>query len=95
MSVGPEDVRRFARLARLVLDDGELERLTGEVNRILEHVDALAEVEAGSGEEEELSPSELAPTEAPEPLGRGPAELAPEWGEGFFLVPRLPGVDPG
>lgn len=30
---------------------------------------------------------------SPDPLSRSPEELAPEWDDGFFSVPRLPGLD--
>ena len=31
-------------------------------------------------------------TAEPDPLVRSPSRLAPDWREGFFVVPRLPGV---
>jgi len=41
MSVEREDVLRIASLARLRLDEDELQRMTGDLNSILGHVDAL------------------------------------------------------
>lgn len=46
MSVGPDEVRRVAELARLPLGPGEVASMTRQLNRILEHVDALAEADA-------------------------------------------------
>ncbi len=37
-----EQVLHVARLARLRLDDAEVERMTGELSSILEHVDRIA-----------------------------------------------------
>lgn len=49
MSVEREEVLRIARLAKLRLEEHELERMTGDLNSILAHVDAL-EALAGSGD---------------------------------------------
>lgn len=98
MSIDREAVRRFADLARLRLGDAELDGLTDDVNRILEHVDELGRLEdvdePGGGPQEALEASELEPPDHPDALLRSPEELAPEWRDGFFVVPRLPGVDP-
>ena len=40
-----EQVLHVARLARLRLDEEELERMTGELSGILEHVDRIAALE--------------------------------------------------
>ncbi|MGA8747115.1 MAG: Asp-tRNA(Asn)/Glu-tRNA(Gln) amidotransferase subunit GatC [Solirubrobacterales bacterium] len=40
-----EQVLNVARLARLRLDEEELERMTGELSGILEHVDRIAALE--------------------------------------------------
>lgn len=96
MSVERDGVRALAELARLRLDDVELHRLTGDVNRILDHVAALAEVRDVPDAHDATAwdpgavPGGGAP--APDPLLRPPSDIAPEWRDGFFLVPRLPGV---
>ena len=41
MSVSARDVQRIRELARLHLEDDELERLTSDLNAILRHVDSL------------------------------------------------------
>ena len=44
MSVERAEVERIARLARLALDEAEVERLTGDMNDILEHATTLREL---------------------------------------------------
>jgi len=105
MSVDRVQADRIAHLARLRLEDAELGRITGELNRILEHVESLESI---TGEEGESAPQHLATGGAPtvadcaptrgseaeeaDALHLGPADLAPDWRDGFFVVPPLPGV---
>lgn len=99
-----EQVRRVARLARLELSEEEVDRLSDELGRVLSRFRELEEAEVdgtghGTGEEltgespgveTETDGSGLRPDEPDaDPLARGPGELAPEWEDGFFLVPRL------
>lgn len=42
-----DDVRYVARLARLRLEPGEAERMTGELAKILEHIDKMSELDTG------------------------------------------------
>jgi len=95
VGVTREDVRHIAKLARLELEEAELERYTRELADILRHIDELAALEvegAGAG-----TPGGQAPLRddaaAPDGLMRSPAELAPEWRHGFFVVPRLAAHD--
>lgn len=48
MSVDREEVERIGRLAKLRLTDDEAERLTDEMNRILEHAERLRGLEEAS-----------------------------------------------
>lgn len=48
MSVEREEVLRIARLAKLRLAEDELERMTGDLNSILAHVDALDALTGGA-----------------------------------------------
>lgn len=96
--VTPDEVRRVAALARLRLDEASLERLTRDLNGILAHVEKLAEVELDGIAEPEAVQGRATPFRepgtAPDPLAEGaPADRAPGWREGFFVVPRLPGVE--
>lgn len=49
MSVDREEVERIGRLAKLRLTDDEADRLTDEMNRILEHAERLRGLEEASG----------------------------------------------
>ena len=93
MPVTIKDVRHVAGLARLGLTDETAERLTRDLNSILEHMDALAKVRTdgvsddpgvGSGAMR-LRPDEIGSA----PLHATPDAFAPEMREGFFIVPRL------
>lgn len=94
MSIDRGTIEAIASLAHLRLDEAEVARLTLEMNRILEHVDALhrAEVAGGPGPEARLPSTR--PNEGGEPDGltRPLAEMAPRVTEGFFIVPPPPGV---
>ena len=96
MSVDREEVLRIARLARLRLDDDELERMTDDLNSILEHVDTL-----GALEDDDVATddrwADRTSTRASEETGADPERLdpsgiAPAFQDGFFVVPPPPGV---
>lgn len=97
MSVDRDEVLRIAGLARLHLDDEELERMTGDLNAILGYVDTLGELEdeAVPGEEERTQGRRA--TRASEETGAVPerldaSKLAPAFEDGFFVVPPPPGL---
>jgi Asp-tRNA(Asn)/Glu-tRNA(Gln) amidotransferase C subunit len=104
MSVERAHAERIAALARLHFEPAELTRITEELNHILEHVEALRALEppgAGEGGSARSGPSpsidEAVSTrgeaaESPDPLGLSLEALAPDWRDGFFVVPPLPGV---
>lgn len=91
MSVDREEVRHIARLARLELSEEELDRFTPQLANILGHIDLLREL--GEHEVDELQEPRRAPLRADDvgadPLTRAPEEMAPDWRDGFFAVPRL------
>ncbi|HEX6588039.1 MAG TPA: Asp-tRNA(Asn)/Glu-tRNA(Gln) amidotransferase subunit GatC [Longimicrobiales bacterium] len=98
MSVQKDDVRRIAELARLSLGDDEIARFTDQLNGILGHMDALADVDAEAAEAEAEAGQEAgtplrSEDVAPDALLRAPAELATAWRDGFFVVPRLAAQD--
>jgi aspartyl-tRNA(Asn)/glutamyl-tRNA(Gln) amidotransferase subunit C len=92
MSIGRDDVLHVARLAELAVREGELDRLVDQMNRIVDYVAQLDQVPADRMAEPFLpGPKAAALREDvpnPAPLARPPAELAPEFRDGFFLVPR-------
>ena len=93
------EVRRIADLARLELDEAEIRRLAGELGDLLERLERLRELPAAPREPDGEEPALRLRPDAPpsEPLARGPESFAPEWRDGFFVLPRLEGVgeEPG
>ena len=100
MSVERDQAERIAALARLHFGPGELERLTEELNHILDHVEALKSLEAtdsGSGAGDDPQEWNRGSTrgdgaEFPDELDADLSSLAPAWQDGFFVVPPLPGM---
>lgn len=101
MSVAREHAERIAHLARLRLEPDELDRITRDLNHILEHVEALRALGAGGDgapEWEGVTPVTAESTtrgegaEHPDSLRLGLERLAPDFREGFFVVPPLPGT---
>jgi aspartyl-tRNA(Asn)/glutamyl-tRNA(Gln) amidotransferase subunit C len=92
MSIGRDEVLHVAKLAELAVREDELDRLVSQLNRIVDYVARLDQVPAGRPAEPFLpGPAAVALREdvpGPVPLARPPAALAPEFAEGFFLVPR-------
>ena len=97
MAVTPDDVRNIAALARLAVPDDRIDALVAELNGILVHMDVLGT--AGTKADETDHPDEgdrsavgmrtdrdAGPSVV---LARPPSAFAPEWRDGFFLVPRL------
>ena len=98
MSVDRGEVERIASLARLRFDEGQADRLTDEMNDILEHAARLRRLrEAPPEHESETSRSGTRPPDAerPDPLSGDVAAFAPQVREGFFVVPPPPGLSPG
>lgn len=93
MKVTPEQVRHVASLARLRLDDAEIERLTVELSGILDHMDELAAADVAGVDSVWGVADGVARLRSDEPgsdaLHIPPAELAPAWADGFFTVPKL------
>jgi len=89
-------VRHIANLARLELDTDDLDRLAGEMASILSHFEELSEVELPPEEgpaDRGLAPRLRDDEVSSDPLAFGPFEMAPQWRDGFFVVPRLPALD--
>jgi aspartyl-tRNA(Asn)/glutamyl-tRNA(Gln) amidotransferase subunit C len=93
MIVSPKEIARLASLAQLPLSGGEAAALRADLDAILAHVstlDALAHRSvppfAGTG-------PACAPLRdddgLPDPMLLSPDALAPDWEDGFFVVPRL------
>jgi aspartyl-tRNA(Asn)/glutamyl-tRNA(Gln) amidotransferase subunit C len=92
MSIGVEGVLHVAKLAEIGVDEHELPRLVEQFNRIVDYVAQLDDVPATVKPEPFLAGPTATPLRddvvRPVPLARPPAALAPEFADGFFLVPR-------
>jgi aspartyl-tRNA(Asn)/glutamyl-tRNA(Gln) amidotransferase subunit C len=86
-----EQVLQVARLARLRLTDDEVERMSGELSGILEHVERISELDLDGVEptshvielENVLRPDEPRPSWTREEI----LERAPDPADGAFRVP--------
>jgi aspartyl-tRNA(Asn)/glutamyl-tRNA(Gln) amidotransferase subunit C len=92
MSIGREDVLHVARLAELAVRDEDLDRLVEQLGRIVDYVAQLDRLPADAAVEPFVpGPAQVElreDTPGAVPLARPPAEWAPEFAQGFFLVPR-------
>lgn len=93
MAMDKDTVRRIATLARIRVQEEELERLAGELGNILDWVEQLGEVDTSDvAPLESVSGTEL-PQRADEVSdGFYPERVlanAPEARDGFFAVPKV------
>lgn len=93
MSVDTETVRRVARLARIAVEEDELEPLAGELNTILHWVEQLNEVDV-EGVEPMTSVTPMALKRRADEVTDGDRRddilaNAPDTREGFFAVPKV------
>ena len=92
MSIGLDEVLHVAKLAELAVNENEIRRLVDQMNRIVNYVAALDEVPGDRTAEPFLAgPQSVALREdvhATVPLVRPLSTIAPEFVDGFFLVPR-------
>ncbi len=93
MNIDREEARRIANLARLDLDDAALVRMAAEMTKILTYIDQLREVDVEGFEEHAAAEATPFREDAPRPsLERASVERnAPEWADGFFVVPKVIG----
>lgn len=93
MSITKEQVEHVARLARLELEAEELESIRRDLSRILDHVEALAELDTeGAAPLTHLAVTQLPsrPDELVPPLNREIAlKEAPRATDGSFAVPQF------
>jgi len=92
-----DDVKHVARLARLALDDGQLERLTGQLGSILQYVNKLGRVDMTGVDPmaHALPLHNVFREDVADPsLPRGKVLMnAPETDGPFFKVPKVLGAD--
>ena len=86
-----EQVLHVARLARLELDEAEIERMTGELSGILEHVDRIAALDLDGVEPTSHVVALENVLRADQPEASLPRERAlepaPDFSDGAFRVP--------
>jgi aspartyl-tRNA(Asn)/glutamyl-tRNA(Gln) amidotransferase subunit C len=93
MSIDAATVRRIAHLARIAVEDGEVEHLRGEINAILAFVEQLSEVNVDGVEPmTSVTPMEMK-KRRDEVTDGGIADVivanAPATQDHFFLVPKV------
>ena len=91
MSIGREQVLHVATLAEIGVDEADLPKLVEQLGRIVGYVEQLNQVPDAPAEPFLAGPDATPLREdvvAPMLLSRPPAESAPEFRDGFFLVPR-------
>ena len=91
--IRPEEVREIAQLARLALTEGEIARMTRDLDAILGHIDALRELDTSTTE----PMTHAVPFDCPLRADVEEAPLsveevlrnAPRREQSFFQVPRI------
>lgn len=96
MTIGAEDVRHVARLAELAVAEADVPVLAEQLEAIVAFVAQLNAVDVPEGTGRvSVGPERLTLREdavAPIPMSRTPAEMAPAFEQGFFVVPKLGGL---
>jgi aspartyl-tRNA(Asn)/glutamyl-tRNA(Gln) amidotransferase subunit C len=93
MSVDAATVRRIAHLARIAVDEKDVEHLRGELNAILQWVEQLGEVKVEGVEPmTSVTPMKLRMRKDEVTDGGDAGRVlanAPQTDDGFFLVPKV------
>ncbi len=96
MKIGEDEVRHVAKLAELAVADSDVPLLAKQLAGIVEFVAQLDGVTlTAGGTPVVLGPAQLPLREdvvSPIPLTRTPAQMAPAFQAGFFVVPKLDGL---
>ena len=89
MKIDRDEARRIAALAHLEFDDAALDRMAAEMTKILGYIEMLAAVDAPeAGVDAGTTP--LRDDVVKPSIGRDlVARNAPEWDDGFFVVPPV------
>ena len=93
MKIDRDEARRIAVLSHLEFDDDSLERMAGEMTRILSYIDQLAAVDVSDvtdGDDLRETPMRD-DTPVPSIDRELVAQNAPAWAHGFFVVPKVVG----
>jgi aspartyl/glutamyl-tRNA(Asn/Gln) amidotransferase C subunit len=96
MIIGRDQVLHVATLAQIGVAEADLSTLVEQLNRIVGYVEQLNQVPDAPADPFIAGP-DAAPLREdlvrPVPLARTPAQLALEFRDGFFLVPRHEAMD--
>ena len=88
MKITPEEARRIAELAHLEFDEEGLERMAGEMTKILSYIDQLREIEGSTDKSVGATP--LREDVARDGIAREAVERnAPAFRDGHFVVPKV------
>jgi aspartyl-tRNA(Asn)/glutamyl-tRNA(Gln) amidotransferase subunit C len=92
MSITRSELEWVTGLARLQLSDEEAENLARDCRSILDYFEAIRELDVANtvpeGALERPTPTRKDIVD-PDPLERPPRKIAPDWRDGFFVLPRL------
>jgi aspartyl-tRNA(Asn)/glutamyl-tRNA(Gln) amidotransferase subunit C len=93
MKIHRDEAARIAALAHLDFDEPSLERMAAEMTKILTYIDQLTEVDVSGFEEDAGAMATPLRADEPQPaLDRDAvARNAPQWTDGFFVVPKVIG----
>lgn len=89
-------VRRAARLARIALTPAEPERFAAEIAPVLdefERMESTGPLPDLASRDRHGEAGLRSDVPDSDPLHLRPSALAPDWREGFFVIPRLPALD--
>lgn len=89
MKIEREEARRIAALAHLEFDDAALDRMAAEMTKILGYIEMLSSVDAGAAGEEGGATPLREDVVRPSIDREKVAANAPEWEDGFFVVPPV------
>jgi len=96
VTIDDDVVRHIAALAELAVEEAEVSRLSAQLESIVQFVAQLQEIpSAAAAAGVVVGPTAVAlrPDRIdPIPLGYPLARMAPEFEDGFFVVPRLGGM---
>ena len=92
MKIDLDEARRIADLAHLEFDDAGLQRMAGEMTKILTYIDQLREVDVEGFEERDAMVTPFREDQPRPSIDReAVAANAPAWRDGFFVVPKVIG----
>ncbi len=91
MKIDRAEARRIADLAHLEFDEAGLDRMAAEMTKILSYIDQLREVDVTGFDERAAGAATPMREDVLQPsVDRGGVEAnAPEWKDGFFVVPPV------